>query len=216
MDELLKVIACDDYFVAIEKPAGMLTVPGRGPENADCLLVRVQVDIPNALVVHRLDMATSGIVLFARGLSSQREFSRMFRERLIHKQYIAIVQGEPAHNAGLIDLPIAKDWPNRPRHVIDLEQGKPSQTNYRVLSRHGSHARLELIPITGRSHQLRVHLKHLGHPIVGDPLYGTEPSPETSGETSPQHNRMLLHASRLQFVHPFTAKSIELVSPPAF
>ncbi len=184
----MKVVHADDRLVVIDKPPGLLSVPGR--TEPDCASARVQALYADALIVHRLDQATSGLLLFARGAQAQRELSADFAERRVDKVYIAVVSGR-LDGAGLIDLPLAADWPNRPRQQVDLAHGKPSQTRWRVLGAAGPHTRVALEPLTGRSHQLRVHLAHLGHPIVGDALYA---SPDIAA-ASP---RLLLHASELR------------------
>ena len=195
----------DAHLLVIDKPAGLLSVPGRGADKQDCVAARVQRVYPDALVVHRLDMATSGLLLMARGARMQRHLSRAFAARQVGKRYVALVAGrleaplsDPAGWA-LIDLPLAADWPNRPRRIVDLVRGKPSQTRWRVLAYDpGANAtRLELEPITGRSHQLRVHLQSVGHPILGDSLYAP---PEVQARSA----RLLLHASALQLAHPAT------------
>ncbi|MBW8845037.1 MAG: RNA pseudouridine synthase [Burkholderiales bacterium] len=197
---MMRVLHADDRLVVIAKPAGLLSVPGR--TEPDCASMRVQALYPDALIVHRLDQATSGLLLFARGIAAQRELSADFAERRIGKLYIAIVAGR-LDGEGLIDLPIGADWPNRPRRQIDLERGKPSQTGWRVLGHEGRHTRLALDPLTGRTHQLRVHLAALGHAILGDALYAV---PEIAA-ASP---RLLLHASELRVAgHHFTC-------PPEF
>ena len=199
----------DDDLLVVDKPAGLLAVPGRGEDKQDCLSARVQTIYPDALVVHRLDMATSGLMLMARNPAAQRVLSLAFAERRVHKRYVAVVQGlfvqdsmalADAEGWSLIDLPIAVDWPNRPLRVINHATGKPSQTRWRVDS-HDAQAettRVLLEPLTGRSHQLRVHLLAVGHPIVGDALYG--PSWRAQG----LEQRLRLHASALAFDHPVT------------
>lgn len=177
----------DERLIVIDKPCGLLSVPGR--TESDCASARVQALYPDALVVHRLDQATSGLLLFARGIEAQRELSTDFAERRIGKLYTAVVAGHLT-GEGLIDLPLAADWPNRPRQQVDPVHGKPSQTRWRVLSREGECTRVALEPLTGRSHQLRVHMATLGHAIVGDTLYAT---PDIAA-ASP---RLLLHASEL-------------------
>jgi len=189
----------DDYLLVAAKPAGLLSVPGRGPDKQDCLSIRVQSRFPDALVVHRLDMATSGLMLFARGPEMQRKLSMMFQHREMDKRYIAVCAGKLENSRGVIDLPIAPDWPNRPLQRIDVEHGKPSLTHYQLLQQEGDHSRVELEPVSGRTHQLRLHLSVLGHPILGDALYGDEHSAP----------RLLLHACLLRFNHP---KSVELLS----
>ncbi|RYF43732.1 MAG: RluA family pseudouridine synthase [Comamonadaceae bacterium] len=207
----------DAHCLVVEKPSGLLCVPGRGADKQDCLASRVQALVPDALVVHRLDMATSGLWLMARGADMQRRLSRAFAEREVTKRYVAVVAGrlEPPADAvggwGTIDLPLAADWPNRPRRVVDAQAGKPSITRWRVLGHDtaGDTTRVELAPVTGRSHQLRVHLQALGHPILGDTLY----APAGVQARAP---RLLLHATGLRIAHPAGAGSMEWSSPPPF
>ncbi len=196
----MRVLHADDRLVVINKPAGLLSVPGR--TEPDCASARVQAIYPDALIVHRLDQATSGLLLFARGLEAQRELSADFAERRVGKLYVAVVAGH-LQGEGLIDLPLGADWPNRPRQQVDLEHGKPSQTRWRVLAHEAGHTRVALEPLTGRSHQLRVHLAHLGHAILGDSLYAT---PDVAAAAP----RLLLHASELHIAgHHF-------LCPPEF
>lgn len=191
-----RIVHVDDRLVVIDKPAGLLSVPGR--TEPDCASAQVQAAYADALIVHRLDQATSGLLLFARGPEAQRALSADFAERRVHKVYIAVVAGALA-GEGLIDLPLAADWPNRPRQQVDPARGKPSQTRWRALGAQGAGTRVALEPITGRSHQLRVHLAALGHPILGDPLY----APPDIAAASP---RLLLHASELRLgSHHFTS-----------
>jgi tRNA pseudouridine32 synthase / 23S rRNA pseudouridine746 synthase len=213
----LDYVHVDAHLLVIDKPAGLLSVPGRGADKQDCAAARVQRMYPDALVVHRLDMATSGLLLMARGAEMQRQLSRAFAARQVGKRYIAIVAGrlnapgsDPA-DWGLIDLPLAADWPNRPRRIVDLAHGKPSQTRWRVLAYDpGADAtRLELEPITGRSHQLRVHLQSLGHPVLGDSLYAP---PGVQAKSA----RLLLHASALQLAHPATDEPLSWSSEVPF
>ena len=211
--EALTVVYADDALLVLDKPAGLLSVPGRGEEKQDCLSARVQSVHGDALVVHRLDMATSGLMLMARGKSAQRILSRAFADRLVHKRYVALVLGrlaQPSGQWGVIDLPIAVDWPNRPRRVIQLEGGKDSVTRWRVLAdADAAHTRVELEPVTGRSHQLRVHMLALGHPIVGDPLYAPTTAQTHTG-------RLLLHATEISFAHPVTYQVMHFSTPPDF
>ena len=196
----MRVLHADDRLVVIDKPAGLLSVPGR--TEPDCASARVQARYPDALIVHRLDQATSGLLLFARGADAQRELSADFAERRVDKVYIAVVAGR-LDGEGLIDLPLSADWPNRPRQQVDVEHGKPSQTRWRVLAHEGSHTRVALEPLTGRTHQLRVHLAAQGHAILGDALYASP----VIATASP---RLLLHASELRVAgHHFTC-------PPEF
>ena len=196
----MRIVHADERLVVIDKPTGLLSVPGR--IEPDCASARVQALYPDALVVHRLDQATSGLLLFARGPDAQRELSADFAERRIGKVYVAVVTGL-LEGEGLIDLPIGADWPNRPRQQVDVEHGKPSQTRWRVLAHEGRHTRVALDPLTGRTHQLRVHLTALGHAILGDTLYA---APDIAA-ASP---RLLLHASELHVAgHHF-------ICPPEF
>ena len=206
------LIYADDALLVLEKPAGLLSVPGLGPDKQDCLSTRVQDLYANALVVHRLDMATSGVMLMARGKTSQRLLSKAFADRRVHKKYTALVQGhlaKPTTPWGTIDLPIAVDWPNRPRRVIQPMGGKPSITLWRVLAGANTlHTRVELVPVTGRSHQLRVHMQAIGHTIVGDALYG--------GASDLSAGRLLLHATEISFVHPVSGQAMHFESRPDF
>lgn len=205
----IEVIHVDEHLIVLNKPAGLLSVPGRGPDNADCLSARVQSSYPDALVVHRLDMGTSGLLLMARGPQAQSQLSRAFASRQVHKQYEAVVLGRPQTQAGAddwndIELPLIVDWPNRPRSKVDWKDGKPSHTRWRVLQVEDAafgltSTRLRLEPVTGRSHQLRVHLQAIGHPILGDELYANE----TGLNAAP---RLLLHAMRLEVPHPQTGE----------
>lgn len=201
----------DETLLVVEKPAGLLAVPGRGEAGSDCLAARVAARFADALVVHRLDMATSGLMLFARGTAAQRALSTAFAGRRVFKRYLAVVAGLVDADAGTIDLPLAADWPNRPRQKVDRASGKPSLTHWRVLSRDAAagQTRLELEPVTGRSHQLRVHLASLGHAIVGDALYATP-------EVAAQSPRLLLHASQLSFEHPGDGRRLAFDSPAPF
>jgi tRNA pseudouridine32 synthase/23S rRNA pseudouridine746 synthase len=207
----LNVVHADDTLVVIDKPAGLLSVPGRGADKADNAALRVQAQFADALIVHRLDMATSGLLLLARGAEMQRALSKLFEAREVRKQYEAIVSGLVVPDDGEIDLPLAADWPQRPRQKVDHLHGKPSVTRFQVLQRDTDRCttRLSLQPVTGRSHQLRVHLQALGHPIEGDALYGRcSPSP-----TVP---RLMLHATRLALRHPRSGELLELSSSTPF
>ena len=203
----------DDSLLVFDKPSGLLAVPGRGPDKQDCLAARAQARYPDALVVHRLDMATSGLMVMARGAHAQRALSRAFAAREISKRYVALVAGQPAapsHGWGTIDLPIVVDWPNRPLRIVDSARGKPSVTRWRVLGPAGADAtRVELEPVTGRSHQLRVHLREIGHPILGDALYAP---PALQAQAS----RLLLHARSLGFAHPATGEWMGFEAPQPF
>jgi tRNA pseudouridine32 synthase / 23S rRNA pseudouridine746 synthase len=201
----------DDALIVADKPAGLPTVPGRPPELHDCLWHRVRDRWPDALVVHRLDMATSGLVLFARGVEVQRRLSIAFAQRQVGKAYEAIGAGDLPGDSGEIDLPLAADWPNRPRQQVDAEHGKPSLTRWRVLERKlpiGG-TRLALEPLTGRTHQLRVHLAAIGHPLLGDTLY----APPELATAAP---RLLLHATRLDLKHPADGRAVSFDSAAPF
>lgn len=204
----------DDSLLVFDKPSGLLAVPGRGEEKQDCLSARVQTRYLDALIVHRLDMSTSGLMVMARGAAMQRALNLAFAAREVHKRYIAVVAGRlEAHpdEWGVIDLPIIADWPNRPLRIVDLQKGKPSVTRWRVLSHaeDGLSTRVELEPITGRSHQLRLHLRELGYPILGDALYAPPAIQAMAG-------RLLLHAAQLRLMHPQTGTELVLECPPPF
>lgn len=187
------ILHVDDHCIVVNKPSGLPSVPGR--VLLDCAASRVVAHWADAKVVHRLDMDTSGVLIFGRGLEAQRVLSRAFEMRRVDKCYEALVRGVPTQTSGTIDLPLIADWPNRPRQRVDLEQGKPSVTHWRVMEDLGDITRLELTPVTGRSHQLRVHLAAMGHPILGDPLYAPL-------EVHAQSERLCLHAKRLGLAHP--------------
>ena len=210
----LTVLYVDDALLVLDKPAGLLSVPGRGEDKQDCLSSRAQQLYPDALVVHRLDMSTSGVMIMARGAVAQRILNDAFADRFTQKRYIAVVDGHlpaPPQEWGVIDLPILVDWPNRPLRIIDSENGKPSVTRWRVLSHNAidNTTRVELEPITGRSHQLRVHLLAIGHAIVGDALYSCP-------RVQSMAKRLLLHAHTLELDHPVSSKPMRFVSPPGF
>ncbi len=210
---MLSVLHADAAVLVLDKPAGMLSVPGRGEDKQDCLSARVQLAYPDARIVHRLDMATSGLMLMARGARAQGQLSQAFAARRVHKRYQALVHGQPDAQPGPwreIDLPIAVDWPNRPRRIICAQTGKPSLTRWRVIGPAGDDwTRLELEPVTGRSHQLRVHLLAIGHPIVGDALYTLAGSPRTA-------SRLMLHATQIGFEHPDSGEALRFSSGPDF
>jgi tRNA pseudouridine32 synthase/23S rRNA pseudouridine746 synthase len=218
--DALVVLHADDALLVLDKPAGLLAVPGKGPDKQDCLSARAQARWPDALVVHRLDMATSGLVVMARGLDAQRAMGRAFERREVHKRYEAVVAGDlgAAHAPDawqLIDLPLAVDWLNRPRSIVSAERGKPSTTRWRrmavqsPLPRTDLATRVELEPITGRTHQLRVHLQAIGHPILGDHLYAT-PAQQAMAP------RLLLHATALRLAHPVSGVAMSFHSPCPF
>ena len=203
------VLHVDDDCLVVDKPSGLLSVPGRGAHLQDCLATRVQAEFGDALVVHRLDMATSGLMLFARGINAQRQLSRAFAQREVHKRYVAVVHGRIDAEQGEIDLPLIADWPNRPLQKVDREHGKPSLTRWRVIDAQADRTRLELEPVTGRAHQLRVHLLAIGHPILGDALYAP---PEVRAAS----DRLLLHAAQLRFAHPVSGEEMTFESAVPF
>lgn len=207
----LEVLHEDAALLALDKPAGLLAVPGRGADKQDCLWQRVRERWPDALVVHRLDMATSGLMLFARGPAVQRRLSMDFAARRIEKHYVALVQGDMADAAGRIELPLAADWPRRPLQKVDPRHGKAAVTDWRRLDFDAAWqtSRLTLQPLTGRTHQLRVHLAAVGHPILGDALYAP-PDVQARAE------RLMLHASALGLVHPGSGQRLELRCKPPF
>lgn len=211
-DSGFETVYADAHLLVLNKPSGLLSVPGKGLGKQDCLSSRVQNTYPDALVVHRLDMATSGLMMMALGPVMQASLSKLFETRAIHKRYVAVVHGHMTASPDwqLIDLPIALDWVRRPLRIIHTD-GKPSQTRWRV-QRHDANAnttRLELEPLTGRSHQLRVHLKSVGHPILGDALYAPAHVQAKAG-------RLLLHACALRFLHPASGETMVFENDPAF
>ena len=207
----IDVVHVDAACIVVVKPGGLLAVPGRGEHLQDCVVTRLRVRFADALVVHRLDMSTSGLMVFARSLQVQRHLSLAFAERAVRKRYVAVVHGRVVNASGEIDLPLGADWPNRPKQKVDVTAGKPSLTRYRTTGFDAVHdtTRLVLEPVTGRTHQLRVHLLALGHPIVGDALYAPPESQVPSG-------RLLLHARHLCFDHPVSGEPISFESPAPF
>ncbi|MFC6672397.1 pseudouridine synthase [Marinobacterium aestuariivivens] len=199
----------DEQVLVVVKPHDLLSVPGRGPDKQDCLWHRVLRDFPTARIVHRLDCATSGLMVLARDADSHRELSRQFRERETRKRYQALVAGRPAGDGGVIDWPLRCDWERRPLQIIDPAEGKSARTEWQLLDSDGEQSRILLHPVTGRSHQLRVHMQALGHPILGDAFY----APPEVQALSP---RLLLHAERLGFQHPLTGEAMDFESPPPF
>jgi len=193
------ILFADDAIVVADKPAGLLSQPARGEDRQDCLEARVQAQFADALLAHRLDMATSGLILLARGAEMLRIMNAAFAQRTVGKRYVATVHGHVESDAGNIELPLAADPDNNPRQIVDPERGRRALTRYRVVARSGAGAdavsRVELEPVTGRTHQLRVHLMSLGHPILGDVLYAPPKS-------AARHARMHLHAAEIAFIHP--------------
>ncbi|WP_370206734.1 RluA family pseudouridine synthase [Pararhodobacter marinus] len=203
-----KILHLDDDLLVVEKPSGLLTVPGRGEDKADCLIARLRVQHPQVLLVHRLDLDTSGVIVFALTPQAQAHLGKQFEERRTQKRYIALIAGHPMEKKGRVDLPLCVDWPNRPRQQVDPVEGRPAQTDWRVLKTEGQNSRVALKPITGRSHQLRVHMLAMGHPILGDPLYA-----EGAARDYP---RLMLHAEELRLRQPMTGDALTFRSPVPF
>ena len=190
----LVILHEDAEVLLVDKPSGLLSVPGKGEHLADCLITRVQAVFPQALLVHRLDRDTSGVMIFALTPHAQRHLGLQFEKHMTRKTYVARVWGVPAEKSGSVDLPLIVDWPNRPRQMVCHETGKPAQTDWKMVKNDGETARLRLFPKTGRSHQLRVHMLALGHPILGDPFYATGAARDFP--------RLMLHSEELRFNHP--------------
>ena len=206
----LHILYQDDHIMVINKPSGLLSVPGRLEEHKDSVMARIQRDFPHAESVHRLDMATSGVIVVALTKAAERELKRQFREREPAKIYVARVWGHPQPPEGIVDLPLICDWPNRPKQKVCFDTGKAAQTAWQVLE-YGTDnsARVLLKPITGRSHQLRVHMLALGHPILGDGFYA---HPEAKAMAP----RLLLHAESLTITHPKFGTSMTFRQPADF
>ncbi|WP_166418087.1 RluA family pseudouridine synthase [Cochlodiniinecator piscidefendens] len=196
----LEIIHSDHQILLVNKPAGLLSVPGKGEHLADCLITRVQAAFPEALLVHRLDRDTSGVMIFALTPSAQRHLGLQFEKRHTKKVYVARVFGRVDERTGTIDLPLIVDWPNRPLQHVNFETGKQAITDWRVVKYGENETRVRLFPLTGRSHQLRVHMKEIGHPILGDPFYAT-------GEAL-NAPRLMLHAESLRIRHPDGGKGL--------
>ncbi|AMX03661.1 RluA family pseudouridine synthase [Microbulbifer thermotolerans] len=206
-EPFLSVVYEDEALLVLDKPSGLLSVPGRDPAHRDSLASRAQARYPGALTVHRLDMDTSGLVVMARNPQAHRKLSAQFQNRQVEKVYCAKVWGELADNSGEIDLPLICDWPNRPRQKVDFELGKPSLTRWEKISACAGFSLVCLRPVTGRSHQLRVHLQAIDHPILGDPFYA-HPQARTAAP------RLLLHATELAFTHPESGEQLRFSSAP--
>jgi tRNA pseudouridine32 synthase/23S rRNA pseudouridine746 synthase len=204
----LVILHDDADVIAVDKPAGLLSVPGRGEHLADCLITRVQKVFPHALLVHRLDRDTSGVMIFGLNPHAQRTLSTQFQERQTKKMYVARVWGVPEEKMGTVDLPLIVDWLNRPLQMVCHETGKPSVTDWRLLKDQGETARIRLIPKTGRTHQLRLHMMALGYPILGDPFYGHA--------ESQAYPRMMLHSEELRVKHPENGQSLRVRAKPPF
>ena len=191
----LEVLHEDHEIVVVNKPSGLLSVPGKGEHLADCLLTRVQAAFPTALLVHRLDRDTSGVMIFGLTPHAQRHLSMQFEKRTTKKTYVARVAGRLEPKSGTVDLPLIVDWPNRPKQMVDHENGKPAVTDWRVMKYGEDETRVRMFPKTGRSHQLRVHMLALGHPILGDPFYA-------QGHARDGYERLMLHSEELRVRHP--------------
>ncbi len=206
----LDILYQDRDIMVVNKPHDLLSVPGKPAELLDSILTRVQWEFPDAETVHRLDLATSGIMVVALHLEAERELKRQFRERETDKKYIAKVFGILEAKEGSIDFPLICDWPNRPKQMVSYEYGKDALTHYKVISEdEDNNTLIELIPVTGRSHQLRVHMMSIGHPIMGDRFYAHD-------EALKGHDRLYLHAAELAFTHPITKKRQQFYLPPGF
>lgn len=201
LEPYLHILYQDDDIVVLDKPSGLLSVPGKAKEHADSLQNRAQRVFPTSTVVHRLDMATSGIMVMAMNKAAHRHLSRQFELRQTQKSYQAVIYGQPVNDAGEIDLPLICDWPNRPKQMVDKLNGKKALTRWQVVSRSELSCRIDLFPVTGRSHQLRVHMLSIGHPIIGDRLYA-HPHALSLGK------RLHLHAKSLGFSHPTSGKNL--------
>jgi tRNA pseudouridine32 synthase/23S rRNA pseudouridine746 synthase len=204
----LVILHEDAEVLLVDKPSGLLSVPGKGEHLADCLIARVQAVFPDALLVHRLDRDTSGVMIFAMTPYAQRHLGLQFEKRMTRKTYVARVWGKPAEKSGTVDLPLIVDWPNRPLQMVCHKTGKPAQTDWKVIKSDGETSRLRLFPKTGRSHQLRVHMLALGHPILGDPFYATGPARDFP--------RLMLHSEELRFNHPQGGTSTKVRSKAPF
>jgi tRNA pseudouridine32 synthase / 23S rRNA pseudouridine746 synthase len=198
----------DHELVFVDKPSGLLSVPGRGEDMADCMIARLREVFPEILLVHRLDLDTSGVMVFARSPHAQRNLGAQFEARKTRKTYIARVFGQVAARAGQVDLPLTVDWPNRPRQMVCHQTGRPAQTDWALIRHEEGGSRLRLSPVTGRSHQLRVHMLAMGHPILGDPLYATG--------AAAAYPRLMLHAQSLRLRHPDGGRGLTISAPVPF
>lgn len=209
-EDPLDILYQDEHYIAVNKPAGLLSVMGRLPQHYDSAYYRILQDYPQAKVIHRLDMATSGILLFAKHRDAEIAMSKLFQARQVEKYYLAVVAGQVI-TAGSVDVPLIADWDNRPKQKVDFEQGKSAKTLYQPLhyDEKQQYSLIKLTPITGRSHQLRVHMAYIGHPIIGDKIYNPH------AQLNP-FLQMCLHSAFLGFIHPLTGQQIHLSSLPPF
>ena len=203
-----RVLYADESILIVDKPSGLLSVPGRGEDRADCLINRLRAEFPDVLLVHRLDLDTSGVMVFARTRAAQGALGKQFEARKVKKVYIARLDGEMTEKQGRVDLPLIVDWPNRPRQHVNHETGRPAVTDWRAVKVGQGETRVRLMPQTGRSHQLRVHMAEIGHPILGDPLYAMG--------AARNHPRLMLHAESLRFRHPDTGVTMTFSAPCPF
>ena len=204
-----RILHADHEILVVDKQSGLLSVPGKGDHKADCLIERLKGAFPQVLLVHRLDGDTSGVMVFALTAHAQRHLGLQFENRQTKKHYLARLWGHLEPKAGRVDLPLCVDWPNRPKQHVNHENGKPAQTDWKVL-RHDPDGttRVRLTPLTGRSHQLRVHMLELGHPILGDPFYATGPARDFP--------RLMLHAESLRLRHPDGGQFMTFTAPCPF
>lgn len=209
VDDGLPILHADEHVLVLAKPAGLLSVPGNKPDLQDCLETRAQALFPSATTVHRLDRPTSGVCVMALNREAHRRLGIQFEKRKTSKTYIAIVQGHVASDQGVIDKPLRTDWYNRPKQMVDACLGREALTRWQVVERNESSTRMELTPVTGRSHQLRVHMQWLGHPILGDEFYHTQ-------DSVPAAPRLMLHAQTLSFRHPYTNEPVTFQDPCPF
>ncbi|MEO9516148.1 MAG: pseudouridine synthase [Paracoccaceae bacterium] len=208
-DDPLNIVYEDSEVLALDKPSGLLSVPGKGPELADCLISRVQTVFPHALLVHRLDRDTSGVMIFGLSPHAQRHLGLQFEKRQMKKTYVARVWGRVGEDTGTVDLPLCVDWPNRPKQHVNYEKGKASVTDWKVLRREADGTtRMRLMPQTGRSHQLRVHMLEIGHPILGDPFYADGPAGDFP--------RLMLHAEELRLRSPADGRGVRVRTKTPF
>ncbi len=208
-DPFLKVSHLDDRILVVDKPSGLLSVPGKAAEHADCVEARAKSLYPDARIVHRLDMDTSGVMVLAMSAAAHRHLGLQFERRKVQKTYVAEVWGVLAEDSGTIDLPLVCDWPNRPKQMVSFEHGKPALTRWQVIARGTQTTQVRLFPLTGRSHQLRVHMLSLGHPIIGDRFYAEDAALSAS-------DRLALHAECLTFHHPDGGARVTFRSPCPF
>jgi tRNA pseudouridine32 synthase / 23S rRNA pseudouridine746 synthase len=207
-DGPLDILFMDDQIIVVDKPSGLLSVPGKLEGRHDCLQSRLVAEYPETLLVHRLDCDTSGVMIFARNKAAQGFLGQEFEKRRARKIYIARVWGIMAEDSGRVDLPICADWPNRPKQRVDWENGRSAQTDWQVIARGKGETRVRMFPLTGRSHQLRVHMTELGHPILGDPIYASGPAQDFA--------RLMLHAESLSLHHPVTKEMVTFQSECPF